>query len=137
MKNVSRTARAQTAIEREPGPLPVAATAHLLQLADDAGFVVVLPLPDALDQPFAAQFVPAELLLAQQPPLDDRLGGDAGMIGARHPEGLEALHPFLADEDVLQRVVQGVAEVQGAGHVRRRDDDRIRLRAAGSGSLWK
>ena len=114
-------------VERESGPLPVATTAHLLQLADDAGFVVVLPLPDAFDEPFAAQFVPAELLLAEQPPLDDRLRGDAGMIGARHPKGLEPLHPFLADEDVLERVVQGVAKVQGPGHVGRRDDDGIRL----------
>ena len=40
---------------------------------------------------------------------------------------LEALHPLLADEDVLERVVQGVAQVQGPGHVRRRDDDRERL----------
>ena len=34
------------------------------------------------------------------------------MVGAGHPERLVALHPFLADEDVLQRVVQGVAQVQ-------------------------
>ena len=78
-----------------------------------------------------------EFFLLQQPPLDDRLGGDAGVIGAGHPERLEALHAFLADEDVLQRVVQGVAEVQGAGHVRRRNDDRVRLLRTGFGSLWK
>ncbi len=114
-------------IQRESRPLPVAATAHLLQLADDARFVVLLPLPDAFDEPLAAQLVPAELLFAQQPPLDDRLRGDAGMIGARHPQRLEALHPLLPDEDVLQRVVQRVAQVQGPGDVRRRDDDRVRL----------
>ncbi len=119
-------------IEREPGPLPVATTAHLLQLADDAGFVVGFPLPDAIDQARAAQLVPAELLLAQQPSLDDRLRGDAGMVGAGHPQGLESLHPFLANENVLQRVVQGVAEVQRAGHVGRRDDDAVGLAAVGS-----
>jgi len=31
----------------------------------------------------------------------------------------------LADEDVLQRGVDGVAEVKGAGDVRRRDDDGV------------
>ncbi len=82
--------------------------------------------------PSTAQLVPAELLFLQQPPLDDRLRGDAGVIGAGHPERLEALHPFLADEDVLERVVQSVAEVQRAGHVRRRDDDRVRPSAPGS-----
>ena len=59
----SRTAR-RNFVERESRALPVAATAHLLQLADDPGFIVVLPLPNAIDQAFAAQFVPAELLLA-------------------------------------------------------------------------
>ena len=37
-------------VEREAGPLPVAATAHLLQLADDPGLIGVLPLPDAIHQ---------------------------------------------------------------------------------------
>ena len=40
-----------------------------------------------------------------------------------------ALKPCIrlpADEDVLQRVVERVAQVQRAGHVRRRDDDRER-----------
>jgi len=33
----------------------------------------------------------------------------------------------VADEDVLQRVVEGVAEVQGSRHVWRRDDDAVGL----------
>ena len=98
--------------------------------------IVVLPLPDAFDQPLAAELVPAEFLLLQQPPLDDGLGGDAGVIGAGHPEGLEPLHPLLADEDVLQRVVQGVAQVQapvtfGGGMTI------VYGFRAGFGSLWK
>ena len=113
-------------VEREPRPLPIAAAAHLLELAEDARFVLLLPLPDALDQPFAAQVVPRHLFFLEQPPLDDRLRGDAGVVGARHPERVEALHPLHADEDVLQRVVERVAQVQRPGHVRRRDDDRIR-----------
>ena len=38
-------------------PLPVAAAAHLLELAEDSRLVFVLPFPDALDQLLAAQVV--------------------------------------------------------------------------------
>ena len=69
--------------------------------------------------------MPGGIFLFEEPPLDDRLGGDAGVVGAGHPEGLEALHPLLPDEHVLQGVVQGVAQVQGPGHVGRRNDDRV------------
>ena len=69
----------------------------------------------------------AELFFFQQPPLDHGLRGDAGMIGARHPQRVVALHPPPADENILQRVVQRMPQVQRAGHVRRRNDDRIRL----------
>ena len=85
----------------------------------------------------AAQVVPGFLFFLQQPPLDDRLGGDAGMIGARHPQRVEALHPLPADQDVLQRIVQGVPQVQGAGDVRRRDDDACRACGRRSGSAVK
>jgi hypothetical protein len=55
--------------------------------------------------------------------LDDVLGRDAGVVGAGDPEGIEALHPFIADEDVLERVVERVPHVEGAGDVGRGDDD--------------
>ena len=111
-------------VEREPRPLPVAATAHLLELAEDPGFVFVLPVPDPLDQPLAAQVVPG---LASPRSASRRSTTACVAMPAWSVPGiqrrLEALHPLLADEDVLERVVQGVAQVQGAGHVGRRDDD--------------
>ena len=61
----------------------------------------------------------------KQPLLDDRLGGDPGVVGAGHPEGVEPLHPPPADQDVLDRVVQRMAQVQRPGDVRRRDDDGV------------
>ena len=45
------------------------------------------------------------------------------MVGAELPQRVVALHAVPADQDVLQRVVEGMAHVQAAGHVRRRDHD--------------
>src|SRR5258707_8831231 len=51
------------------------------------------------------------LLLLEQAPLDDRLGGDAGVVGTRHPERVVPLHPPPADQDVLERIVQRMPQV--------------------------
>jgi len=53
------------------------------------------------------------------------LGGDAGVVRAGQPKDRLALHPVIAGQDVLQRVVQRMADMQTARHVRRRNDDRI------------
>ncbi len=108
-------------VHGEPLAVPVARGAELLELVRNHGVVGLLPLPDLLDEGFAAQIV-ACLLLFGKFALHDVLRGDARMIGARHPERLEPRHAFVPDEDVLQRVVQRVAHVQHAGHVRRRND---------------
>ena len=47
------------------------------------------------------------------------------MVGAGQPQGLIALHPPPADEDVLQGVIQRVAHMQLAGDIGGRDDDGI------------
>src|SRR5690606_13098691 len=111
-------------VEGEAGPLPIAATTERLELAEDAGFVLFLPFPDSLDESFASQVVPRELLLLQESPLDDGLRGNAGMVGAGHPKDFEALHPFEATEDVLQRVVEGMPQVERPGNVGGRNDER-------------
>ena len=111
-------------VEREPHPVPVATGPHVAELPENPLLILLLPCPDPLDELFAAEIVAGEFFLLEQPPLDDRLRGDAGVVGARHPERVVALHPSRADEQVLQAVVEGVAEVEGAGDVGRRDDDR-------------
>ena len=58
-----------------------------------------------------------------------RLSGDAGMVCARLPQHILAAHALEASEDILQRVVEGVADMQPPGHIGRRDDDGKRLRA--------
>ena len=98
--------------------------------------VLVLPDPDSVDELFAAQVMPALFFFLQQPLFDDGLRGDTGMVGARHPQGVVPLHPLEANEDVLQRVVQRVPQVQGPGNVRWRNDNRVRL-ARGIGLAMK
>ena len=128
MKNVSRTARAQTVVEREARALPVAASSRAAELAEDAGLVLVLPLPDALDEFLAAEVVAGLLLLLRRCSRSTTacVAMPAWSVPGIH-SGVVALHAPPADQHVLQRVVERVAHVQGAGHVRRRDDDGVRL----------
>ncbi len=93
-----------------------------LQLAGDGAAGLLLPFPDALDELLAAHLA-AVFLPLHQLPLDDHLRGDAGVVGARLPQHVLAAHALEAHEDVLQRVVEGVPDVQRAGDVGRRDDD--------------
>ena len=113
-------------VEREPGPLPVARTAQQPQLAQDPLLVLVLPGPDPSDERVAAEVVAGLLFLLEQPPFDHRLRGDARVVGAGHPEGVVPLHPTPTDQDVLQRIVQRVPQVQRPGDIRWRDHDRVR-----------
>ncbi len=110
-------------VHGEPFAVPVARGAELLELARNHGVVGFLPLPDLFDEGVATQVV-SRLLLSGKFTLHNVLRGDARMIGARHPERLEPRHPLVPGEDVLQRVVQRMAHVQHAGHVRRRNNYR-------------
>ena len=47
------------------------------------------------------------------------------MVCARHPTSVLAVHPGLADQHVIQRVVQHMAHVKDARHVRWRNYYRI------------
>ncbi|MEJ0042408.1 MAG: hypothetical protein WDM81_09400 [Rhizomicrobium sp.] len=96
------------------------------KLLDDRAAALVLPFPHRFEEFLAAQGDAALLALGQLA-LDDELGGDAGMVGADLPEHVLAAHPLEADEDVLERVVERVADMQPPGDVRRRDHDAERL----------
>ena len=93
-----------------------------------------LPGPDATDELLAAELAPVGLLALHELALDDHLRGDAGVIGSRLPQHVAAAHALEAAEHVLQRVVEGMAHVQRAGDVRRRNDDRVRFGAGAIGA---
>ena len=65
----------------------------------------------------------ARLALLLELPLDHDFGGDAGVVGADHPVGVEAAHAVIADERVHQGLLEGVAHVQRAGDIGRRQQD--------------
>ena len=125
-----RTARTQL-VQGEAGPLPIARTSHQAKLAQDSLFVLVFPGPDSLDQSLTAQVVPCLLLFFQQPLFDNRLGSDSRVVGAGHPKDVIALHPPPADQDVLQRIIESVSQVEGAGDVRWRNHDAVGWLSAG------
>jgi hypothetical protein len=102
---------------------PVHRAAEPAQLAGDLAAALLLPLPDAADELLPAEVgAPDPFLL--EIALDHHLGGDPRMVGADHPQSVLALQPRMPRQDVLQRVVERVADVQRAGDVGRRIDDR-------------
>jgi hypothetical protein len=61
------------------------------------------------------------MLALGQIALDDELRGNAGMVRARLPQHVLAAHALEAGQRVLQRVVEGMADMQPAGDVGRRE----------------
>jgi hypothetical protein len=115
-------------VHRETLTAPVTRRAHLPHLLGDAAALLRLPLPHPLDERLAADLVAIEALFGELP-FDDVLRGDPGVVGAGEPEGGVPLHALAADRGVDQRVLEGVAHVQRAGHVGRRNHDAERLAA--------
>ena len=107
---------------------PVARRAKALQLTDNRAAGFLFPFPDAINKGLAAH-VPASDIVTGLGHLafDHHLRCDAGMVGARLPQHILAAHALEPDQDILQRIVQGVPHVQNAGDIRRRDDDGISL----------
>ena len=91
----------------------------------------VFEIPDALEELFAAEVAAAKPFLFAQLALDLGLRRNAGMVGARQPKNFLALLARPPREDVLQCVVEHMAEVQNPGDIRRRDDDRVRILGRG------
>ncbi len=102
---------------------PVDGDAEALHLLEDRAAVVLLPLPHALDEGFAAELLARRAFFSQLA-LDHHLRGDAGVVGARHPQRASAAHAPPAGENVHLGLVEHVAHVQPAGDVGRRQQNR-------------
>src|SRR5690554_2419229 len=94
---------------------------------------LLLPLPHLVDEGVAAEVVAALALLGGDLALHQHLRRDAGVVGAHLPQGVAPLHPPPADQGVHDGVLEGVAHVQAAGDVGRRDHDGVGLALTGGG----
>mmetsp|Transcript_107571 Transcript_107571/g.304209 ORF Transcript_107571/g.304209 Transcript_107571/m.304209 type:complete len:396 (-) Transcript_107571:445-1632(-) len=108
-------------VHGEPLARPVHARGDPPELVDDAGAVLLFPLPDALQELFTAKVVARELFLLVEEPLHNALRRDAGMVRAGDVQGNVAAHPVPTREAVLDGARQSVAKVQGARDVGWRD----------------
>ena len=98
---------------------PIHRGAEPLHLLQDGAAVMLLPVPDALDERFTAH-IAAVLALAGELALHHQLRRDSGVVGAGQPERGYAAHALPADDDVDLGVLQHVAHVEVAGDIRRR-----------------
>ena len=88
-------------------------------LLHDAVAVLLLPVPDALQELLASQDRSgSDPPWCAAPSFHLDLGGDAGVVHAGYPQGGVALHPLEPDQDSTgSGAVHGVAHVQLAGDV--------------------
>ena len=89
--------------------------------------MLVAPFGGDLDELLATEVVARLAFLLAELLFDAGLRGDAGMVGAREPEGGLSFLARAADHDVLQRVIEQVSHVEDAGDVGRRDHHRERF----------
>ena len=109
-------------VHRESLAAPGGGDAQFSHLVDDHSAAVLFPFPDPLQEGFASQLL-LGLPFGQQLLFDDVLGRDAGMVGSRLPECPVAVHPLVADHDVLQGECQGMPDMKAPRHIRRRHHD--------------
>ena len=109
-------------VHREALARVVERAAEPPELAHDHLAGALEPGPRALEEGLATDLL-ARRAFGDQLLLDDVLRRDPRVVVPGLPERVEAAHPVPADEAVLHRAVQCVADVELAGDVRRRDAD--------------
>jgi len=106
---------------------PVAGGSEPPQLACDRAARLRLPFPHMLEESLPPNFRAVDPL-AREIALHDHLRRDPCMVRPDDPQSVLAEHPLAAGEDVLQRVVERMPDVERAGDIRRRHHDRPRSR---------
>ena len=113
---------AQTLIHGKTLAAPVAGSPQAAQLPANGAAALFFPFPDGFNKFFAAKVMAGNAFFGQIT-LNNHLGCDTGVIHAGLPENLFAEHTVIANQNILQRVVQRVSHMQNAGNVRRRNDN--------------
>ncbi len=119
--------RAGTAfIHRETLALPIAGRTQRTQLRHNAIAKLFLPLPDPFQKLLPAKIIAAFSFGAQRL-FHFRLRCYAGMIAARHPQGVISLHAPPADQNILQSIIHCMSHMQLSSNIRRRNHNAVRL----------
>ncbi len=116
----------ETGIEGESLPPPIRGGPQGAHLLLDVAAVLILPLPDPFNERLTAKIVPGQPLFRQRA-FNDVLSCDPGVIHPREPADDVAVHPFVSDDDVVQRVLKRVSDVHCRSDVRRWDYHREAL----------
>ncbi len=120
--------------QRELFPRPVAALPNLLHLPRDLSPALFLPFPHAPHKFFPAQRPVIDSLLRQLPH-HHALRRNPRMVHPRQIQSVVPAHAVPARQNIDLRMVQHVTNMERAGHVRWRDNNRkhrpgrIRVRA--------
>jgi hypothetical protein len=113
----------QLVVHGEVFAAPVHAVAHAAHLRGDGVADFSFHSHTLATKFFAAQVVAAADALLLQLALHHDLRGDAGVVGAGHPQRVEAAHAVVARQAVHDGLVERMAHVQRARHVGRRQLD--------------
>ena len=106
-------------IHGEAQAIPVAGAAQSLQLFNDAVAVLVLPVPNLIQESFTAQVEAGQTLFTELF-FNLDLGSDACVVVAGHPQCFKALHSLVTNQNILNGFVECVTQMQLTGNVGRR-----------------
>ena len=128
-EDVDDTLRARL-VHRERGAVPVAGATKLTELLEDDATVLMGPVPGMFEELFTGEVGLFDTLLSKFAN-DLSLRSDGGVVSARHPAGVLALHTGTAYENILNGVVEHVAHMEHTCHVGWGNDHGVRLAAIG------
>ncbi len=113
-------------VQGEAFPGPVAGRSQLFQLINNPSAVSVLPFPCPFQKAIPAHIILRESFFCQLCN-DFCLRGNAGVIGAGHPQRTVSLHALPAYQNILPGIVQRMAHMKLARNIRRRDHNTERF----------
>ena len=86
--------------------------------------MLIFYLPGSFQKGVASQII-ARFSFFFKLALNNILSRDSGMVSSSHPQSIVTLHPVVANDNILQSIVQTVSHVQNSGNIRRRNHYRI------------
>ena len=113
-------------IHRKTFTAPITGRPQASDLLPDGIPVFFLPFPYAFQKFFTSQIVLCEAFFGNLFFHLD-LRGDTGMVLSRKPEDIIPLHPFIADQDILQCIVQRMPHMKLPRYIGRRQHNAVRL----------